>query len=169
MIREITCSNCDGTYLKLEAHSIRINGPETARYVCPKCHRGTVAAPPQQPPGPDLPGIDHIDHIWEADESPLDTSTEPSESLRSSETLATCWFTNDAQLRFRETDDGWIREEVVFPDGKVHESRAIGRLDPDDGQTACHCLVRKLAKYETYSVSMLRRNWPHVASVVLDP
>jgi hypothetical protein len=151
MIREITCSNCDGTYLKLEAHSIRINGPETARYVCPTCHRGTVAAPPQQPPGPDLPGVDHIDHIREADES-----------------LATCWFTNDAQLRFRETADGWIREEVVFPDGKVHESRAIGRLDPDDGQTACHCLVRKLAKYETYSVSMLRRNWPHVASVVLD-
>jgi hypothetical protein len=168
MTREITCSNCGGTYTESEAHSINIRGPETARYVCPKCHRGTVAGPPQQPFGRDLPGIDHIEYTHEKEETPLDTSNEPSESLRSSETIATCWFTNDARLRFRETDDDWIREEVVFPDGDLHESRAIGRIDPDDGQTACHSLVKKLSKYETYTVPALRRNWPHVASVVLD-
>jgi hypothetical protein len=151
MTREITCSNCGGTYTESEAHSINIRGPETARYVCPKCHRGTVAGPPQQPFGRDLPGIDHIEYTHEKEE-----------------TIATCWFTNDARLRFRETDNDWIREEVVFLDGDLHESRAIGRLDPDDGRTACHCLVQKLTKYETYTVPALRRNWPHVASVVLD-
>jgi hypothetical protein len=151
MTRTITCSNCNGTYTEAEADSISIFGPGTARYVCPKCHRGTEAAPPQQPFGRDLPGIDHIEHTREAEQ-----------------TLATCWFTNDAQLRFRETDDGWIREEVVFPDGDLHESRAVRRIDPDDGQTACHCLVEKLTKYETYTVPALRRNWPHVAAVVLD-
>ena len=56
----------------------------------------------------------------------------------------------------------------MFPDGGLHESRAIGRIDPDDGQTACHCLVKKLTKYETYTVPALRRNWPHIAAVVLD-
>jgi hypothetical protein len=151
MTRTITCSNCGGEYTESEAHSINIFDPGTARYVCPKCHRGTEAAPPQQSMGRDLPGIDHIDHIREDREA-----------------LATCWFTNDARLRFRETNQGWIREEVVFPDGDVHESRAIGRIDPDDGQTACHCLVKTLTKYETYTISVLRRNWPHVAAVVLD-
>jgi hypothetical protein len=151
MTREITCSNCETTYRKSKARSIRINGPETARYVCPKCHRGTEAAPPQQRIDRDLPGIDHIDH-----------------TRKEGETLATCWFTNDAQLRFRETDEGWLREEVVFSDGDLHESRAIGRIDPDDGQTACHCLVQRLAKYDTATRSTLRRNWPHIASVVLD-
>jgi hypothetical protein len=151
MTRTITCSNCEATYTESEARSIRINGPETARYVCPKCHRGTEAAPPQQRIDRDLPGIDHIDH-----------------TRKEGETLATCWFTNEAQLRFRETNDDWIREEVVFSDGDLHESRAIGRIDPDDGQTACHCLVQRLAKYETATRSTLRRNWSHVASVVLD-
>jgi hypothetical protein len=152
MTQEITCSNCDTTYRKSEAKSINIFDPETARYVCPKCHRGTEAAPPQQPIGTDLPGIDHIDHTREAEEA-----------------LATCWFTNDAQLRFRETDEGWLREEVLFPDGDLHESRAIGRVDPDDGRTACHCLVKRLTKYETCTLSTLRRNWPHIAAVVLGP
>jgi hypothetical protein len=150
MTERITCSNCDTTYRKSEARSINIFGPGTARYVCPKCHRGTEAVPPQQPIGNCLPGIDHLDHIHEGNE-----------------TLATCWFTNDAQLRFRETDEGWLREEVVFPDGDLHESRAVGRLDPDDGQTACHCLVKRLTKYENCTISTLRRNWPHIASVVL--
>jgi hypothetical protein len=148
MTRQITCSNCETTYRKLKARSINIFDPGTARYVCPKCHRGTEAAPPQQPFGRDLPGIDH--------------------TREEAETLATCWFTNDAQLRFRETNEGWLREEVVFPNGDLHESRAIGRIDPDDGQTACHCLVKKLTKYETATISTLRRNWPHIAAVVLD-
>jgi hypothetical protein len=148
----LTCSNCEATYRKSEARSINIFGPDTARYVCPKCHRGTEAAPPQQPIGEVVPGIDHIEHSHE-----------------DRETLATCWFTNDARLRFRETEEGWIREEVLFPDGGLHESRAIGRIDPDDGQTACHCLVKKLAKYETATIPALQRNWPHIAAVVLDP
>jgi hypothetical protein len=77
MTEQITCSNCETTYRKSKARSIKINGPETAWYVCPKCHRGTEAAPPQQPIGDELPGIDHI---REERETPLDTSNESSQT-----------------------------------------------------------------------------------------
>jgi hypothetical protein len=148
----LTCSNCSTTYTRTEALTITLLGPGTARYVCPKCHRGTEASPSQHSIGDALPDIDHIEHTH-----------------KDGETLATCWFTNDARLQFRETEEGWLREEVLFPDGDLHESRAIGRLDPDDGQTACHCLVQKLAKYETSTIPILQRNWPHIAAVVLGP
>jgi hypothetical protein len=146
---QITCDNCAGKYTPSEAHSITIYEPGTARYVCPKCLRGTDDLPPQQPVSENLPGIDHIEHTLEDDW-----------------TTATCWFTNDARLRFRETSDGWLREEVLRPNGEEYESRAVGQVDVDDGQTACHCLVETLAEYETYTISELRLNWPHVASVL---
>jgi hypothetical protein len=153
MTRTITCDSCEGTYTVSEARSININGPETARYVCPKCHRGTVAAPPQQPIGEEVPGIDHIEYTLEAEES-----------------IATCWFTNDARLRFRETANGWIRQEVFDPDSETaHESLVVGRIDVDDGRTACHCLVETLAEYDTYTAAGLRRHRPNIAAVVLDP
>jgi hypothetical protein len=152
MTRTITCDNCDGEFTPAEAHNISIYGPGTARYVCPKCLRGTDDLPPQQPISKELPGIDHIGYTHEEDES-----------------IATCWFTNDARLRFRETTNGWVRQEVFHSDSETaHESLVVGRVDVDDEQTACHCLVEKLAECETYTASGLKRHCPNVASV-LDP
>jgi hypothetical protein len=153
MTLQITCDHCAATFTPSETSSIAIFGPGEARYACPECRNGTGGLPPQEPITEDLPGIDHLEYAHNKDR-----------------TMATCWFTNDAQLRFRETVDGWLREEVFRPDPEtMYESIPIGRVDVDDGQTACHCLVEKLAVYENYSTPMLRRNWPHVAAVVLDP
>jgi hypothetical protein len=154
MTRTITCDNCGGEYTLSEALDISISGPGTARYVCPKCLRGTDDLPPKQPIGEGLPGIDHIEYTHEEEE----------------ETIATCWFTNDAQLRFRETANGWIRQEAFDPASETaYESLVVGRIDVDAGRTACHCLVEKLAEYDTYTASGLRRHCPTIAAVVLDP
>jgi hypothetical protein len=154
MTFRITCNHCDMEFTPPEAHSIAIFGPGEARYGCPECGKSTDSLPPQEPVSEDLPGIDHIEYTCEKDR-----------------TTASCWFTNDARLRFRETLDGWVREEVFMPDDPdtIYESFTIGQIDRDAGQTACRCLIEKLATYENYSVSMLRRSWPHVAAVVLDP
>jgi hypothetical protein len=153
MTRQITCDNCDGEFTPSEALDISINGPGTARYVCPKCLRGTNDLPPQQPIGGELPGIDHIEYTHEDEE-----------------TIAACWFVNDARLRFRETANGWIRQEVFDPESETaYESLVVGRIDVDDGRTACHCLVEKCAEYETHTSAGLRRHCPSIAAVVLDP
>jgi hypothetical protein len=153
MMLQFTCDHCDTQFTPLESHSIAIFGPGEARYACPECGEGNDGLPPHELIAADLPGIDHLEYTRNKDR-----------------TTATCWFTNDAQLRFRETVDGWLREEVFRPDDPetIYESIPIGRVDVDDGQTACYCLVEKLAAYENYSVPMLRRNWPHIAAVVLD-
>jgi hypothetical protein len=153
MTRQITCDNCDGEYTLSEALDISISGPETAQYVCPKCLRGTDDLPPKQPIGEGLPGIDHIEYTQENEE-----------------TIAACGFVNNAQLRFRETANGWIRQEVFDAETETaYESLVVGRIDVDDGRTACHCLIQKLAEYDTYTASGLRRHCPTIAAVVLDP
>jgi hypothetical protein len=153
MTRQIACDNCGGGFTPSEALDINISDPKTARYVCPKCLRGTDAFPPQQPIEGELPGIDHIEYTREKEE-----------------VIAACRFTNDAQLRFRETANGWIRQEVVHSDGETdNESLVIGRIDVDDSRTACHCLVETLAEYETYTAAGLRRHCPNIAAIVLGP
>ncbi|MDS0476927.1 hypothetical protein [Natrinema sp. 1APR25-10V2] len=87
--------------------------------------------------------------------------------------IATCWFSNGAKLRYRETGDGRLLEETFHPRDPqtVWEAVEISHGEARPGQTACECLVEALAEYDWYvrttAETKLQHDWPHLAEVLI--
>jgi hypothetical protein len=83
------------------------------------------------------------------------------------ETIAACWFENEARLRYHEADDGSVRR-VVFGPGDPRSPTETTILSDADGAKAC--LVDALTEYCDYrkegDLAGLKRERPALAIVV---
>lgn len=147
--RRVQCSHCDRGFSPQQAHRISIS-EATAEYTCPWCKQTISAEPPlemiERPPA-------IVSQSCTTDDAELLT--------------ARLFFEGGAWLQFRETEAGWVREEMFTPDGEESESFAT-EFDRDDCDHPVDYLHEEANRYATYTKAGLRIQRPHIAAVLLD-
>lgn len=150
--RQVQCSHCDRGFDPQQAHRIRVH-ESTAEYTCPWCKRTVSADPP-------LETIERPPAI-------VNRSCTTDEQESTAARPARLFFEGGAWLQFRETEDGWIREEMFDADGEMIES-FIPELDREEYDSPVGYLQQVADRYPTYTKTGLRVQRPHIATVLLD-
>ncbi|UPM41790.1 hypothetical protein [Halocatena salina] len=147
--RRVQCPHCDRGFDPQQAYRITVH-ESTADYTCPWCQQTVSADPPlgmiERPPG-------IVSKSCTTDDAGLLT--------------ARLFFEGGAWLQFRETDDGWVREEMFTPEGKEYESFAT-EFDREKCEHPTDYLHEEANRYVTYTKAGLRIQRPHIAAVLLD-
>lgn len=145
--QELHCEHCDRRFGPKQALRIRVRGPHSAGFSCPRCKRlvwGTTPDDINRPP-PIVGNARKID-----DEL----------------VTARAFFRGGAYLQFRETPKGWVREEMFNEDSDEIESFPV-ELDRDNCDPPMEYLDRELKRYPTYTITGLRLERPHIAAVLI--
>lgn len=145
------CTNCNHGFDATMAHQIAIVDDTEAELMCSWCKHTATYDPPAPEKIERPPGI--VDHVIVTNDDDL--------------TTARLFFAGGAWLQYREDSDGWVYEEMVNADGKQIESFKP-EFERDDCDPATAYLQRIKSRYETLTVRGLRRQFPHIAAVLLD-
>ncbi|RRJ33143.1 hypothetical protein [Halocatena pleomorpha] len=144
----VQCHHCDRGFDPQQAYRIIVH-ESMADYTCPWCQQTVSADPPlgviERPPS-------IVNTSCTIDDDGLHT--------------ARLFFEGGAWLQFRETDNGWVREEMFTPTGEEYESFAT-EFDREDCDPPVDYLNEEANRYTTYTKAGLRIQRPHIAAVLL--
>ncbi len=145
------CPNCNHGFDATMAHQIDVVNETEAELMCSWCKQTDIYDAPDAEEIERPPGI--VDHVIVTTDDDL--------------TTARLFFEGGAWLQYREDSDSWVYEEMFNSNGEQIESFKP-EFDRDDCAPATAYLQRIKTRYETLTVRGLRRQFPHIAAVLLD-